>query len=62
MMKQLKTLADTDANVSARVQAIVRDIRSVLAVSPIDLTALGGQIQALVKCACCYIVILLCNR
>ena len=45
----IKTLADTDANVSARVQSIVRDIRSVLAVSPVDLTALGGQIQALVS-------------
>lgn len=45
----IKPLADLSETVSAKVEAIRRSIDDTLSVSPIDLTVLGGQIQALVR-------------
>lgn len=45
----IKPLADLSESVSAKVEAIRRSIDDTLSASPIDLTVLGGQIQALVR-------------
>lgn len=45
----VQVLADSDADVSAKSKSIIRNIRSVIATTPVDLTALGGQIQALMS-------------
>lgn len=45
----IKPLADLSESVSAQVEAIRRGIDDTLSSSPIDMTVLGGQIQALVR-------------
>lgn len=45
----IKPLADTDPGVGAKSDSILRSIRKTIATSPIDLTVLGGQIQALIS-------------
>lgn len=45
----IKTIATVSDDVSAKVDAIQRSIDDTLGTSPIDLTVLGGQIQALMR-------------
>lgn len=45
----IKPLADLSSDVSAKVDAIRRSINDTLSLSPLDLTVLGGQIQALMR-------------
>ena len=45
----IKTLSEFSDEVSAQIDAIQRSIDDTLDISPIDLTVLGGQIQALIR-------------
>lgn len=49
VQENLQPIADFSASITAEIEAITRDINTVLAVVPLDIIAVAGQLQAMIQ-------------